>query len=362
MLTSLKTKAVVLGLCLAIVFGLQCSFVFLPILKTYAQVSSQTSLIGSDSDITGNSIPDITGIQEEVDLTVTPENPQPGDTINANIQAPGLDLNTAQISWLVNGVQQTSGKGVTSFTTQAGPLGKTMTISVKVFPSTGAAEIDQSETLSTQDVDIIWEASSYFPPFYKGKSLYGQEGDVTFVAMPNIINKSGAAVSPSSLVYEWSIDGDVIGDKSGYGKNVLDYSGSIIGRQNLIEVDVTAPDGTTGEGNVLIEPRTPITLLYEDDPLYGVMFNRAITDGYKLNGKEIRVDAYPFFYSADDKNASNINYQWSLNDNPIPTPSQKNSALFRNSNNVSGSSKISVNTTNSVFILQQSETDALLNF
>jgi len=354
----------VFTLCLIILFIAQVSLSVFPSLKTFAQQTPPDLTDPSTNpDLTGiNSIPDLTGIQEQIALTVTPQNPKPGETVNARVEAAGIDLNQATISWYVNGGLKLSKTGANTFSIQAGPFGKSITILVRVTPSNGALPTEKSVTLSSQDVDIIWEAASYTPPFYKGKPLYGQEGNVKIVAVPNIINKSGQRVNPANLVYKWSLDYSIVGDKSGYGKNTFIYSGSILAQESFIQVEVTAADGTTGEGAILLAPRTPITLLYENDPLYGVMFNQSITNQFKLKSKEIRIDVYPYFFSTTGKTAYNLSYAWALNGFAIPVPSQKNSVVFRNANNVSGSSIISVTTDNSTHLLQHASNEVTLNF
>lgn len=312
-------------------------------------------------DVRAQTINSLFNLQTSVDLSVSPQNPQPGDTVTASLQAPGTNIDSVTISWYVNGAQKASAVGLKTFTTTAPNLGSSLTIEARLTTPAGDF-VDRSATISSQDVDIIWESDSYTPPFYKGKALYSTEGNVVFTAMPNIISKSGVRVSPSNLIYKWSIDNSVLGDKSGYGKNALFYSGSILGQSIQVQVDVTAPDGTTGTGFIELAPQAPSTVLYENNPLYGVMFNNALSNGYKLKDSEIRVDAYPYFYSAAGKAASNLIYDWSLNGTPIPPPSQKNSAVFRNANNLSGTSQISVTTENSTRIFQQSDTNVNLNF
>lgn len=335
-----KIKILVLGLCFGFLFGVSK--------MPFDKVSAQ-------------SINEIFNLQAEINLSISPSNPQVGQAINASVQASGTNLDSNNISWYVNGVQKATGIGVKTFTTQVTSLGAPLVIKVRVTTNTGEVA-ERSFTVSAQDVDIVWESDSYTPPFYKGKALYTPEGNVFITAMPNIINKAGVRVAPSNLVYKWSINNSVLGDKSGYGRNVLFFSGSILAEQTEVMIEVTASDGTTGVGYEILAPQSPQTVLYENDPLYGVMFNNAITNGFKLKSSEIRVDAYPYFQSANNKIASNLTYSWSLNSTPIPVPLQKNSAVFRNSNNLNGTSLISVITENSTHILQQTQVNANLNF
>ncbi len=80
--------------------------------------------------------------------------------------------------------------------------------------------------ITPEDLDIIWQANSYVPPFYEGKALFPPVGTVSFVAMPGFIDSNGNPVNPKKLIYTWSQDTTVLGDKSGYGKNVLTVQGT----------------------------------------------------------------------------------------------------------------------------------------
>ncbi len=135
-----------------------------------------------------------------------------------------------------------------------------------------------------------------------------------------------------------------------------------MGNDTVVRVEVTASDGTSGEGVMLLQVNPTKVLAYENNPLYGVMFNQAIVDRYKLKSKEIRMDAYPYHFSAGGKTSTNLTYAWAINDTPIPVPAEKNSAVFRNSNNVTGASKISVSAENSTHLLQQAALNSNVNF
>jgi hypothetical protein len=329
----------------------------LGLLSFFKFPSASKALAQIDLSLFGGSF-----IEEQIDLTVSPRNPKPGDEIRASIEAYGTDLNRAQISWYVNGTIQESGIGITEFKTRAQGLGSVTTIEVRIRPAGGGSLVTRSYTVSAQTVDIFWDADSFTPPFYKGKGLYATEGTVTFVAMPNLVNRRGAKIDPSTLVYKWSVDDRVLGSKSGYGRNTLEYTGTILGQNTIVRVEVTATDGTSGEGIVLLSPHPTKIVAYENNPLYGILFNRAIVDGFKLRDREIRMDAYPYHFSTGGKTSPNLIYSWAINDTPIPVPTQKNSAVFRNTNATGGTSKISVGLTNNTHFLQETRMDANINF
>jgi hypothetical protein len=345
--------ALTVGLAVLILIG--ANFTYYKIFNSPIELFAQTQTTNINDLLSGFRI------EEQITLNVSPLNPKPGTEINFSLEAYGTDLNKATITWSVNGATKSSGIGIKTFKTQAGSYGQTLTIRAVVRTEEGQT-VTKTVSVSSQDIDILWEADSYVPPFYEGRPLYGQEGTVRLVAMPNIINKSGVRVNPSTLVYKWIVDDRVLGSKSGYGRNILEYTGSILGQDNLFEVEVTAPDGTTGRAIIQLSTQEPRTVFYESSPLYGVLSNRAVVDGYTLKDKDIRVEAFPYFFSAVSKSAVNLNYSWFLNDTPLPIPEHKNSAVFRNTNNQSGSTEISVITENTTQSFQRSQARALLNF
>ena len=309
------------------------SFFGLPLHSLYAQLSS------TPDESLPSQIPDV---QEEVDLTVSPQNPQPNDTVTITLEAPGTNLDKANIVWKRNGKVQLSGVGAKTFIFNAGPLGTASNIVVDFTPFNGPT-VEKTVQISAQSVDILWEANSYRPPFYQGKSMYTPEGEVAFMAMPNLVDASGKSIDPSSLVYNWSIDDKAYADMSGFGRNSYVFDGDILAQQTYVSVQVSTLKGdVTGEGSLLISPTGVGVLAYENNPTYGVLFNKAITEGYNLKQSEIDLSAYPYNVSTQTRDDPNLQYSWSINSSPINSPQTQNEMVFRNSDNTSGSSLISL--------------------
>jgi hypothetical protein len=302
-------------------------------------------------------------IQEQISGDMSPTNPAPGDTVTMTLTAYGTDLNNATISWSVNGTQVQKDTGLTQFSVQAGNNGETKKVTAVINTSSGVT-VTKSFVVSAQDVSIVYEADSYVPPFYKGKGLYNKEGTVTLVAMPNLVSSSGAKLNPKSLIYKWTIDGTVQGSKSGYGKNTYVYTGSILAKDVLFQVDVSSIDGTvTGRGTMLLSVEDPQVLLYEKNPLYGIMFNKELSsNGFNLNDTETSIFAVPYSMSADTAQDSSLTYVWTLNGSTIPVPQSQNYATFRNSSGQKGSSAISVLVSSATHLLQQAGNSLSINF
>jgi hypothetical protein len=301
-------------------------------------------------------------ITQQISSSVVPENPTPGQEVTISLTAYGTDLDSASISWSVNGTKIQSGTGMTQFKIAAGKNGETKKIVATIIPTSGTS-ITQTFTITPQDVSIIYESDGYVPPFYKGKGVYTREGTVTLIAVPNLIS-GGVKLNPNTLTYKWTIDGTVQGSKSGYGRSSYTYTGSILGKDSIVEVEVSSVTGNTkGKGLILLSPQEPQVLLYEQNPLYGKLFNKELsTFGFSLPEKEATVVAIPYSTSAAKLTDGTLSFDWTINGSTIPVPKTQNYATFRNTTDQSGTSLIGVSVNNSTHLLQSMRNSLSINF
>jgi hypothetical protein len=301
-------------------------------------------------------------ISQQLSSTMVPENPSPGQEVVITLSAYGFDINASAITWFVNGGQSAKGTGMNQFTVAAGRNGETKIIKVTVAPPRGST-VTRSFTISPQDVSILYESDGYVHPFYKGKGVYGKESTVTLVAMPNLIS-NGARLSPSTLNYKWTVGGTVLGSKSGYGKNSLVYTGSILAKDTLVQVEVTSSNkAVTGLGTILLSPRDPQVFLYEQHPLYGILYNKELSaNGLILTGKEVTIASVPYSTSASRLDDGTLSHTWSINGAVIPVPKTQSFATFRNSTGQEGSSVIGLTVSNTTHLLQMMRNTLSINF
>ncbi len=166
------------------------------------------------------------------------------------------------------------------------------------------------QTKALGEVDLIWEADTYTPPFYKGLPLWSKQSQIKFVAIENIPNKS-----PSTLIYRWSRDGKVIGSSSGVGQNTFTFSDSVLSLPTEIEIDVFEEEGQGSIGSASLVLRTipSKSIVVEDNPLYGLMLNKAISGEFIIKEDESSFGAIPFFENVSARFAPAITYTWSTN-------------------------------------------------
>jgi hypothetical protein len=330
----MKYRSVLSLIFLASITALASFYLFdRPLNLLHAQVSDTP-----DASIPAQ-IPDVT---EELDVTVSPQNPQPNDTVTVSLEAPGTNIDKADIAWSQNGKIEQGGVGDKTYTFNAGPLGTVSTITIDFTPYNGPV-VEKTVTVSAESVDVLWEANTYRPPFYEGKSAYTPEGEVTFMAMPNLVDANGNTIDPTTLVYNWSINDKPDAANSGYGKNYYVFDGDILAQQTYVSVHVTTVEGDVqGDGSLLITPSGAGVLAYQNDPTYGVLFNKAMSGDFNLTSDEITLSAYPFNVSTDSRSDPNLEYTWSINSSPIDVAQSQSDLDFRNSGNNSGTSLISV--------------------
>ncbi|HAO64782.1 TPA: hypothetical protein DCQ44_02240, partial [Candidatus Taylorbacteria bacterium] len=258
-------------------------------------------------------------------------------------------LDEATISWIVGGKVINKAFGLTDFSTIAGKVGSKSTIIARVVTANGSA-IDKTIIIQPADVDLLWQASSYVPPFYQGKALYPHQGVIIFTAVPSVSASKSIVSSANSYVYTWKKDGDTLGDYSGFGKNTFALQGTIISRPFTIEVSISSTDGVSlGAASVTINPRSPQIAFYENNPLLGVLYNKNISS-FTMQGKELSVTAVPFFFNTQP--AGNLQFAWTMNNSPIASQSDPSALTVRNTTDAKGSATVGVQISNVIKTLQ----------
>lgn len=280
-------------------------------------------------------------------LEINPKTPGPNQQVTATLTSYSTDLNAADISWFLNGALQKKGTGIKTFSFQTNDIGKTTTVSVNAVTVDGKL-IEQSLTIQSAEIEMFFEADSYTPPFYKGKALYTHQGLARIVALPRFMNTEGVRINPKNLVYTWKKDGVVLQDSSGFGKQTLSLSGSIIVRPSNIEVEVSNLDGSIKSVSRRILRSTEAeVLVYEESPLYGIRFSKAIENNLDLTQAETTLVAVPYFFSIS--NPLQASYSWLMNSQSVGLG---DSITFRNETEENGISRISVKAENLSKILQ----------
>lgn len=258
-------------------------------------------------------------------FTFNPKNP--GELTNVEVTAQSLDtdLERSQIVWYLDGNIVTSGVGINTFGFQTGRAGKASVIRVVVVPEGIARMIEKTATINPADVDIIWQADSYVPPLYKGKALAGAKGTIKLVAMPNFISAKGIKIDQKDIKYEWKKNFDVL--ERGTGKNVISTQIGSPLVDTKISLIAVSPDGSiSAEKTITIKPENPIVLFYEEKPIEGLDYSKALGANSSFNQNEITIKAEPYFFSTTNYSLRSLFLSWTMNGvsaNPSDTDATK---------------------------------------
>ena len=302
--------------------------------------------------IHAQSIPDAVST---ITLSSLPENPAPGQSVTITAVSYVIDINTANLVWVVGGVQKQKGIGATTLTIKAPPLGKTTTVSVGGSLPTGQ-QISNSIDIKSGEIDMIVETDGYIPPFFLGKILPVYQNVVRIIAIPHLANSSGVEYDPATLVYKWTADtGTVLSDQSGYGRQSIDIPGSLVPRAYSMTVDATTRDGTNQiSGTASVIPQAPSLTFYPVDPLYGPLYNRSIGDSLYIGSqKETSVIAAPFGLNYIASATNSILRSWMINDVDHPELDSGDIVVLRAPDGASGSSNITLTMSSQNNILQR---------
>ena len=294
-------------------------------------------------------------------IEVSPKNPKSYQSVLLSISSPFIELGRAEITWSLDTKIALKGVGAKNLWFKTGPVGSVNKVGVVIKTLDGNI-IYKDTVITPSDVDMLWESYTYTPPFYKGKALDTQESLIKIVAIPHIIDTNGIKLSPENLIYKWKTKGELRSEASGFGKNIYVFRNGIVPVLETIEVEVSSVDGislTDKTLTLIITDTKPI--IYQNDPLLGVLFNKTLTgtiDMNNISGNEIRLSAYPFFFSII-KNKEEINYSWKMNRKILNTDSD--SIVFIKPA-TAGSSQIELRATGDLSVFQRGNTDFSIDF
>lgn len=304
----------------------------------------------------------LSSFEETVLIELSSEYPSPRKIISARaISSNYEDLSRHNIIWALDGVEKKRGLGEKTFQFQAPANGKSAVVSVTVEKESGFT-YQGSNTIRPGNLDLIYEADTYTPPFYKGRSLFTHQSTITVAAMTDFIS-GGIKIPKNRILYTWKKDGRVLSDQSGVGKDSLIIQGQLV--QGLLSISVKAESldyGITAEKKILINQTTPNVVLYENNPIYGSIFEKALTGTFNFDREEVGFTAIPYFFTAKDRSDSNLKYSWYENNQRIGDETFGSFINYLNPNmEKSGLSNIRVEVEQNNKLLQIGSTDFEVN-
>lgn len=301
-------------------------------------------------------------IQENLSIVASPEAPGPNESVQIMVRSHSYDLNQSEVVWSVNGAVVERGIGIDEINIITGDVGQRTLVTVQVAPP-NRSPFSQSISIIPQEIDVIWESGGYIPAFYEGKSLYSTENPLTFWAVPNFRRADGSLIPKTSLVYRWFMNGKVLGNSSGLGKDTVKLLGSAFVSQEKIKVEVSTTDGSSKAiKEIAVSPVEPLVVLYQNHPLYGTEYQTALTGTFDLEESEISIEATPFYFGIDRVGDPTLKYNWKMNGQAINTGAGTGMITLRPEGNGGGVSQISLEIKNVEEVMQSARNSFNVRF
>lgn len=307
-------------------------------LLAFATLVASAPLVRAQS--TGGTVP------APIQYVVSPETPGPNTQVTIEAQGVGTFLGDSTITWSENGKVVSSGVGVRDFTLTTGALGTQTKVHV-VIHSSSEGTLTNDWTFAPSSVNMIWEADTSVPPLYKGKALYSGGSNLKVVAFPSIVS-GGKGLPASSLSFQWTVNDTPAPQQSGLGRNSLSFTGDQLQPQEDVSVMVYNGPTQVGYGEVFIPATIPQILLYDKDPLRGLLLDNALPSALSLSAKEFTIQAVPYYFANSSLQSGAAAYAWTLNNEDTTGPNAaKGELTLRQTGSGTGAATIGITIQNS---------------
>ncbi|MEK7647329.1 MAG: hypothetical protein AAB378_03120 [Patescibacteria group bacterium] len=283
-------------------------------------------------------------------IRLSSNSPKPNTAVTAQILTYRFDEDRAYILWQIDDKLVAQGPGVTTITLQSPDMGKTKKITAHVTTLEGD-QSSQSFNLTVHDVDFLWDALTYVPPGYRGKALPTPQSNARISAIPHLF-KDGKKLSPETLIYEWSFDARKDARASGVNKDsfIVQLPDS---DNHTIAVKLSdRANEITFEKSIILTAKnaSPEIIFYEDNPLEGPIYAKALLNSLKLAQGAINLRAEPFYFSKE--NISALTYEWEMNNESVLAEEKPNVLNLRAPENATGETIINLTIRNLSRLLQ----------
>jgi hypothetical protein len=271
---------------------------------------------------------------EAFSVSVNPQYPSPYGKATISLLSSSLDLTNATLTVSLRGKELYKG----AVRPVSIPLGAAGSLAiVKVVVASGGASYAQTVSVQPEDVVLVAEPLSSAPPLYPGKPLVPIEGSVRVVAVANLRGPDGKASDASSYAYSWTVDDTRIANSSGIGKSSIVVASPLQYRARDVSVVVTSQNGTlVGGSSLSLSAVEPSMRIYENSPLLGIRYDRALAGSFNISGAESTLYAAPF--SLPTTNGA-PQVEWFLNSSRVQTG---NSVTLRPTGSGGGSASLSL--------------------
>lgn len=250
-----------------------------------------------------------------VTFSTTPKTPGANTSVLIRMESFAVNLSSAKILWYVNKNLIKESVADTSLKVSTGDFGEETIIDVVIITANGNS-YNKQFILAPAEVDVLWEAQTYTPPFYKGKAMPTYKSMVKVTAVPRFKSLSS---DPSEYFYTWTYK-QTLNIGKALGKNSVIVPMGFAGAPIPVNVEVSLP-GTNwkGERYLSIPVFVPKLVMYEQSSLLGISYHHALPKIVETNGTQFTLHVAPYFFSSDDVYAGNIAFKWYADRRVMPS-------------------------------------------
>lgn len=295
--------------------------------------------------------------QTDASLALDPPNPLPKSTVKITLASYSFNTGIAFITWQVNGNTVLAGRGSDTLTLLTGDVGMTSRIFVKAELADGSF-VTKTINVSPSSVLLLYEApKSYVPVLYEGRSLPSDGATVRVTAIPQM-SEGGIMLDPATLSYSWYLDGQLLKNYSGYGRQSASIELNYLQDRDDIKVVVYSPSGNTATKTITVTPHPVMPLLYTYDQIFGTTLKNLVERRFEVT-KDFTLSLEPFYVS--DKEIKSPTYTWFLDGLPSTPLGGRLLALHPKENSY-GSKLLTIKVAGPTRVLQNAELETELIF
>lgn len=241
-----------------------------------------------------------------IDITSKPRIPQPDSSVTLALDDYAFGGTGSEVYWYVDDVEQAASRNAREIVVPTGAAGSVVTAEVRLVRG-GAVVARAVHTSAVTRVDIVLEADTYVPHFYKGRALPSTESTIHATALVH----DGKGTSPASYTYQWTLGQDTLDGGPVKGKYratipVPAFSGS------TLEVEVFDASGQLVAERIipftLVQPRL---LFYVYSPLRGLL-ERAYAEVHMPSTSSVILYAEPYHLNTRTLTDPNMTITWKM--------------------------------------------------
>jgi hypothetical protein len=151
-------------------------------------------------------------------------------------------------------------------------------------------------------------------------------------------------VPENSIIYSWNKGSTRIA--SGRGRSSVSFSGPAFFGNETLSVTAESLDGIYyGRASVQIAGAESTLELYENHPLFGVLYHRALVGSVSTLEREQKVTAVPYFAHITTPNDEDLVYEWTVGSLKLRPDPDHPDTLTVTSNGYSGPARIELSLT-----------------